>query len=120
MLITNINEALELVETNTGISDQAISTKWLEETKASNGVYRPYFVIGLLLWLKSENNLIKAEGAEFNQNFETARRNLTIQRQIDKANNLQIHPQYECDVLLSQILPSADNSSSGEIGFISF
>lgn len=66
-------------------------------------VYRPYFVIGLQLWLSTDNNIIKGEGAEFGQNTETSKRYFQMQQLIDLQNNLVIPDQYTCVAMFALI-----------------
>lgn len=78
-------------------------------------VYRPYYVIGLQLWLATDNNIKTGEGATFDQNFETSRRYFLMQSFIDSSDNLVIPPEYTCANMLSVLLPDIAAKS---IGFI--
>ena len=83
----------------------------LEQLQQSAGIrkpdnlteYREYYVIALNYWLRPENNLIKGEGAEFDQNREVTRRYLAIQSLIDESLKLEINPAYTCATLSDQI-----------------
>jgi len=116
-MIFTLATASELIELNTGITTNL--GQWLEETKSTTGIYRPYFVIGLLLWLKPENNLIKGEGAQFDQNIETSRRYLIWQKSLDTKFGLEVPLQYTCDAILNQ-MGEAESKPSTQIGFIAF
>ena len=89
--------------------------------KDSENFYRPNYVIGLMLWLDTTNNVIKAEGATLDQNFETTRRYLNVQ-QIEDVG-VTIPQQYTCDELLKKVQvaePSGENVAPRNIGFLSF
>lgn len=74
--------------------------------------YRPYYMVALQLWLDTNNNIISAEGVKFNENKETVRRYLMMQRLIDTSNNLTIEESFTVDNFL--LLLDSDTTSHNQ------
>jgi hypothetical protein len=100
------------------LTEQLVKSKGLNATFTDT--FRPYYVIARELLLDTTNNVIKAEGAEFGQNQELARRYLLMQSMDDVS--LDILPQYSCDFLLRSLPPTVTTvePDSIGIGFMSF
>jgi hypothetical protein len=112
--ITDVQEALE-------VTDWLLTYKGV--TPSLSDFYRPYYVIGWYFWLLPENNLIKGEGATFDQNFEVARRYLLKQQTIDLAENLTIPEAYTAQALLDKLKPdttTCDNTFGNVLGIMGF
>lgn len=81
-------------------------------TPTGQKVYREYYVTALEYWLLPENNLIKGEGAIFDQNKTVTLRYLQLQRQIDEALELEVSKGFEASALINQILQTDDSKSN--------
>lgn len=111
-MANNLSDALERVcylaqiQPNDSVARELVIEQ-LDDSAGLNfntdTIYREYYVVAVQFWLKPENNLIKGEGAEFNQNFEVTRRYLQMQTVIDKNLELIISPEYTCENLLMQL-----------------
>jgi hypothetical protein len=122
----NIQEALSFVLSRAGLSESE-SSRILTDLQETAGigtmgqiVYRPYYLAGKELWLSTDNNLKKAEGAEFDQNFEVPRRYLSQQLLMDKQFKLDISEEYSAAFLLSLLSPENVSLPSVPLGFMSF
>ena len=118
MLMTSLEESIQIV----GNFAENETDRLLIQTagkKIVNGseivVYRPYYVIGLQLWLSTDNNIKSGEGATFDKNFETSRRNFLMQQMIDLNENLIVPEAFTCAAILTTI---NSDSVSKSIGFI--
>lgn len=117
-------QAIEFIQQQTNIDDTQHITNLLESSKSAE-VYRVYYVCALLFWLKPSNNLIKGEGAQFDQMVSVTYRYLNIQKNIDNALGLVVDPNFSCDTLLAAL--NAENSTQVEseqqrsksVGFLS-
>lgn len=114
----NLTEALERINNFTGAENENQLRDWLETTVGyhqNSGirtkVYRIYYVCALDLWLRGENNVIKGEGAELNQNFETTRRFLMMQKLEDVQLKLVIPEEYTVRAFLRSLPESPKRPS---------
>lgn len=118
-----------LATTSTSYTDKnsiAIIQQNLEEsagTYESEPFYRVNYVIALQFWLDSSNNLIKGEGATFDQNFEVTRRYLELQK-IQDSKLSGIPEEYSVDSLLNRVRLSENEEEEGNqdagFGIIAF
>ena len=102
-----LTDAITRVQRLTGSENATDIQIWLEQSigtdSAGDQVYRVYYVCGLELWLRSENNLKSGEGAVFDQNIETARRFFVLQSQEDYVNELTFDASTNPNTLLARI-----------------
>ena len=129
MILFTLDSSLALVKRILSVDDTAYDeiehfTQSLETysglINTTQTFYRPYYVIALTLWTDLSNNLISGEGARFDQNVETSRRFLSLQQRLDKASNIVLNPEFECNQLLSVISGDAVKAETTGVGFISF
>lgn len=122
LLSLDINDA----QNQAWIELQLLTTKGMTpatEDVAAFPFYRPFYVVGLLLWLDLGNDIKKAEGIESNQSFEVTRRWMLYQRGIDLTEELEISSIYTVDSFLANLSgdsPAVPATVTVGVGFMRF
>ena len=128
VLIDAINQVQRLGQI---LEDDSSTLAWVEDLlKDSAGTvqneqdepipfYRTYYVTAQFYWLKPSNNLIKGEGAEFDQNKSTTLRYILQQQKIDNKMSVTVPEAYTCSGFINEV-KSGVASDIKMPGFLAF